>query len=123
MNNTKPNPPQDWHPADVVAALHKRGLSLRQLALTNGYNSRSLSQTLRAPMAQGEVIISGALGVTPQTLWPSRYDGQGQRLDRRSSQRCPACGYIHSKSAARSVNVNQMNTTGGHHEKSVRNAA
>ena len=123
MSNAKTKQPQDWHPADIVAALHKRHLSLRQLALTHGYNSRSLSQTLRAPMGPGELIISKALGVTPQAIWPSRYDNKGRRIDRRSTQRCPACGHIHSKAAAYSVNVNQLNTKGVRHEKGMRRTA
>ncbi|MGA7438616.1 MAG: helix-turn-helix transcriptional regulator [Luteibacter sp.] len=68
----------DWHRADVIAALRKKGWSLQQLALENGYNQRSsLSKALGSPSPKGEAIIAAALGVQPQIIWPSRYNSDG----------------------------------------------
>jgi len=70
--------PQDWHPADVKAALDKAGWSFRQLGLHYGYeNGNSLNDVLRKPWPKAERIVAAALGVKPQAIWPSRYDADG----------------------------------------------
>lgn len=70
---------QDWHPAEVVAALRLKGWSLRQLALLNGYASgSSLTNALRKPYPLAEALIAEALGITPQEIWPSRYGPDGK---------------------------------------------
>lgn len=69
---------QDWHPADVVAAVRKAGWSLQQLGEEHGYTHRSaLSLALRKPYPRAEGIIAGALGVEPRAIWPSRYNKDG----------------------------------------------
>ena len=45
--------PKNWHRADIVAALKKKGWSLRAL--------------------KGERIIAAAIGVKPEEIWPERY--------------------------------------------------
>jgi len=73
------SPAKDLHPADLVAALHRRKISLRQLALLNGYtNATSLNTALRRPYPQAEALIAEALGELPQAIWPTRYDGDGK---------------------------------------------
>lgn len=68
----------DWHPADVVAALRKKGWSLQQLAKEHGYAGRSaLSKALAEPYPKAEAIIAETLGVAPQTIWPTRYNPDG----------------------------------------------
>lgn len=68
----------DWHPADILAGLHKKGWSLQQLALDNGYKGRSaLSKALAEPYPKAEAIIAKELGVEPQEIWPSRYNADG----------------------------------------------
>lgn len=65
----------DWHPAEVVAALRVKGYSLRQLAILNGYgNPNSLTKALRTPYPLAEALIAEALGVKPESIWPSRYE-------------------------------------------------
>lgn len=69
---------EDWHRADVIAALRKKSWSLQQLALAHGYNQRSsLSKALGSPSPKGEKIIADALGLLPQDIWPSRYNTDG----------------------------------------------
>jgi Ner family transcriptional regulator len=64
----------DWHRADIVAALHKRGWSLRRLALQHGYKSPgALGNELDRPWPKGERLIAAAIGTAPETIWPSRY--------------------------------------------------
>lgn len=74
--------PQDWHPADVKAALEKLGCTLRQLSIEHGYAGGIVQKALTHAYPSCETIIADALGVTPQTIWPSRYnmDGTPKRL-------------------------------------------
>lgn len=65
--------PQDWHPADIVSALHKKGISLRQLSVDHGFAPNTLGNATKRPYPKAEAIIAKALGVKPETIWPSRY--------------------------------------------------
>ena len=71
--------PQDWHPADIVAALHKRHTSLQKLARTHSppYCNTALTLALRRPWPKAERIIAEAIGTAPQVIWPSRYHPDG----------------------------------------------
>jgi lambda repressor-like predicted transcriptional regulator len=72
-------PGQDWHPADVKAALEKAGWTFRGLARELGYSDHSaIARGLynRSPVA--EAIIAKALGKRSQEIWPSRYDQAGR---------------------------------------------
>ncbi|EAA2976611.1 transcriptional regulator [Salmonella enterica subsp. enterica serovar Tilene] len=64
---------KDWHPADIVAALHKRGTSLAKLSREAGLASSTLSNTLTRPWPKGEWLIAIALDVHPSEIWPGRY--------------------------------------------------
>ena len=68
QNNT-----QDWHRADIKAALEKAGWSLRSLGKEYGYSPGSLKLALRKPWPKAEAIIAAAIGVKPWEIWPSRY--------------------------------------------------
>ncbi|OON62315.1 transcriptional regulator [Massilia sp. KIM] len=63
----------DWHRADVVAALHKAGWSLRNLSRQSGLSDGTLKSALDRPYPKAERIIASALGVAPETIWPERY--------------------------------------------------
>lgn len=74
---------QDWHPADIIAALKKRGTSLAALSRASGLASSTLNNALSRSWPKGEKLIAEALNVPPQLIWPSRYyDEQGQFVDR-----------------------------------------
>lgn len=64
---------QDWHPADIIAALRKKGTSLAAVSRAAGLSSSTLANALTRPWAKGEMLISDALGVHAATIWPSRY--------------------------------------------------
>ncbi len=66
-------PVEDWHRADIVAALHKRGWSLRRLSQEAGLSAGALNNALDRPWPKAERIIAAAIGVTPETIWPERY--------------------------------------------------
>lgn len=79
---------EDWHPAEVVAALRMRGYSLRQLALLNGYgNANSMTPALRRPYPLAEAIIAEAIGVKPAVIWPTRYGPDGKPNRGRAGQK------------------------------------
>ena len=69
---------QDWHPADIVAAIWKRRSSLIRLSRLNGYADGSLRLALSRPWPKAEGIIAKFLNLTPQEIWPSRYDANGE---------------------------------------------
>ena len=62
---------EDMHPADVIAALHKRGTSLRKIAQENGYSH--IQRVLTSPWLAAEQLVAKALDTRPEALWPSRY--------------------------------------------------
>lgn len=63
----------DWHSADIIAALRKKGITLAKLSRQSGFSSSTLHNTLIRPWTKGEHIIANAIGVAPQIIWPSRY--------------------------------------------------
>lgn len=106
VDTTKKPAPQSWHPADIKAAIEKRGWSLRRLGTANGYAGKSLDKVLRHPWPKAERIVAEALGIPPQRIWPQRYhrdgspkSGRGERgLGRYKAKRSTAA-------AARNVDV------------------
>lgn len=65
---------RDWHRADIVAALKKRGKSVRKFSVEAGLSPNTLISTLQFKYPHGEKIIADALGLKPHEIWPSRYD-------------------------------------------------
>lgn len=79
MLHQKNNPQmQDWHRADIGAALRKKGTTLAALARENGYASNSLQNSLSRKWPKGDLIIAEAIGVSLCEIWPSRYNGLGE---------------------------------------------
>lgn len=70
--------PQGWHPADIVAALRKRGWSLRRLSVHHGYSPTVLARALRLPWPKGEALVAAALDLAPAEIWPDRYGADGR---------------------------------------------
>lgn len=97
----------DWHWSDVLARLHKAGWSLRQLAFENNYtDGNTLGEAKRRPFPKGERIIAQAIGLKPETIWPSRYNEHGEPNRRRGpAPRRPGAAPDHCNTPA-----NQRNT-------------
>lgn len=100
----------DWHPADIKAALEKRGWSLRRLSFAHRYAAQSLQAALRRPWPAAERIIAGAIGVQPQRIWPSRYrrdgtpkSGRGERGIGRYKRKGSTAGRISNVDAGGSA--------------------
>lgn len=67
----------DWHAADIVAAVRKSGTSLQRLARLNNLSDSTLRQALCKPYPKSERIIAEHLNLQPQAIWPSRYNEDG----------------------------------------------
>ncbi|HCL5250579.1 TPA: helix-turn-helix domain-containing protein [Salmonella enterica] len=63
----------DWHSADIIAALKKRGTSLSAVSRQSGLASSTLTNALNRRWPKGESLIAEALGIAPEQIWPSRY--------------------------------------------------
>lgn len=55
----------DWHPADIIAALRKKKSSLAAVSRQAGLGSSTLANALARPWPKGELIIAQALGIHP----------------------------------------------------------
>ena len=67
---------QDWHRADIVAALHKLWLTLSQLSRHHGLAARTLNNAFERRYPRAERLIAQALDMNPEDIWPSRYHGK-----------------------------------------------
>lgn len=63
----------DWHRADIIAALHKSGISLSELGRRHCLAANTLSNVFHRRWPKGETIIAAQLKVEPSVIWPSRY--------------------------------------------------
>lgn len=111
MNTPAPTP-IDWHPADIQAALRKRGWTLRRLSIANGYSPSSFTNCMRARYPFVQEVIAKVIGVKPWEIWPSRYDAQHRpiylrrpaRARARKNPRPESTGRVHEH------NINAPNT-------------
>ncbi|WP_199637028.1 helix-turn-helix transcriptional regulator [Serratia sp. PAMC26656] len=63
----------DWHPADIIASLRKKGTTLAAVSREAGLASSTLANTLVRRWPKGERLIAAALDKRPDEIWPSRY--------------------------------------------------
>lgn len=82
----KKQPSQDWHPADIKAALEKAGWTLRKLSQHHGYRPGSLAFALRKPWPRAQQLVAEAIGEDPRTIWPSRYEAGADTSDKHNSR-------------------------------------
>ena len=64
---------QDLHPADIIAALKKRGTSLTAASRNAGLASSSRTNALNRRWPKGERLIAETLDIAPEQIWPLRY--------------------------------------------------
>lgn len=69
--------PPDMNRHDIIAALHKRGMTLSRLSQAHGYSPGALRNALNRPWPKAEAIIARCLGIPPQAIWPTRYHADG----------------------------------------------
>ena len=63
----------DWHSADIIAVLRKKGTSLAAVSRNAGLSSSTLANALSRPWPKGELLIAQAIDIHPSEIWPSRY--------------------------------------------------
>lgn len=71
---------EGWHPADIKAAIHKRGMTLSKLAVDNGLTESCVRAALLRCQPAADAVISSFLGVPLHELWPDRWDAEGLRV-------------------------------------------
>ncbi|MGO4742841.1 helix-turn-helix domain-containing protein [Serratia quinivorans] len=69
----------DWHPADVIAALKKKGTTLAAVSREAGLASSTLGNALARHWPKGERLIGEALNLPPADIWPSRYPSPARK--------------------------------------------
>jgi Ner family transcriptional regulator len=77
LTDTKKPASQDWHKADIKAALEKRGYTLRRLSAERGWSESYLRGALWASTPKAQAILAEVIGVAPHHIWPSRYETDG----------------------------------------------
>ena len=79
MGKRNEEPRKNWHRIDIVAALHKAGVTMRELSVQAGLKPDSLKNALARPYPRGEKIIASALSLKPEDIWPERYSNQWKK--------------------------------------------
>ena len=78
--NQRPNPALDW--PGIVAELHRRGMTLTELARRSGLHSAVCRQVKDRTNYKGQKVIAEFLELKPEALWPDRYPkGKPRILD------------------------------------------
>ena len=63
----------DWDWEDVKAALRKKGTNLAILESKTGRAPKTLNRVKTKCWPEAQALIAKTLGLSPQTIWPSRY--------------------------------------------------
>jgi Ner family transcriptional regulator len=87
MNLNSERVRKPWHPADIIAAVRKRGTSLQRLSREHGFSVFTMNKAVRQCFPACHIIIAGVIGAPRQTIWPQFYDSEGSRLSARERRR------------------------------------
>ena len=68
------------HPADIKAAIEKKGKNMTQLSLAWGFGDSTLRNALRQPMPRVEPKLAKYLDIPLHVLFPDRYDHENIRI-------------------------------------------
>ena len=70
------------HPADIVACVKKRGLTLKEVEMAHGLSKGALSIATKRPFPAAERALSQCTGKPLYELFPDRYrdDGTGKSV-------------------------------------------
>lgn len=74
----KKQPKMDWR--GIVAELHRRGMTLTELATRNGLHAGACRRVGTVKHYPAQKVIADFLGCTPEDLWPDRYPKGGPRI-------------------------------------------
>lgn len=79
FSDVKKTAQSDWHRADILAELRKKGWSLRSLAVEGKVSYNTLKSALDKPYPKMERLIANAIGVAPEIIWAGR---NAERIER-----------------------------------------
>lgn len=68
-----------FHPADIAAALRKKGYTLRTVDRLHDLPLGACSTALNRPYKQAETAIADTLDLPAHIIWPQRYYASGRR--------------------------------------------
>lgn len=87
MNLNSERVRKPWHPADIIAAVRKRGTSLQRLSREHGFSAFTMNKAVRQCFPACHAIIAAVIGEPRQFIWPQYYDREGGRLSARERRR------------------------------------
>lgn len=64
---------RDWSSKAIIAALDRKGVSLRDLEEELGLKENSIRNVFYRKCERYEEAIGQKIGVNPDVIWPSRY--------------------------------------------------
>ncbi|HDL2196870.1 TPA: helix-turn-helix domain-containing protein, partial [Mannheimia haemolytica] len=79
LSDVKKTAQRDWHRADILAELRKKGWSLRTLADEGNVSYNTLKSVLDKPYPKMERLVANAIGVAPEVIWAGR---TAERIER-----------------------------------------
>lgn len=72
LSETK-NTATNWHRADIIAELKKRGWTLRSLADAGNVSYNTLKTVFDKSYPKMERLVANAIDVPPEVIWAARF--------------------------------------------------
>ncbi|ABR74753.1 DNA-binding protein [Actinobacillus succinogenes] len=63
----------NWHRADILAELKKRGWTLRSLAAEGNVSYSTLKTVFDKSYPKMERLVANAIGIAPEIIWAERF--------------------------------------------------
>lgn len=70
----------NWTKQAIIFALREKGITAAELARQNDLSRFTIYSGMERPAPKVQSLISEALGVPRQQIWPQFYDKQGNRI-------------------------------------------
>lgn len=72
LESTK-KPAVNWHKADILAELKKKGWTLRSLAAEGNVSYSTLKTVFDKSYPKMERLVANAIGISPEIIWAERF--------------------------------------------------
>ncbi len=69
---------EGWHREDIIAAVRKRGSTLKRLGREHGFALHTVNQCLTKRFPNAHEVVANFLGVSRGEVWPHWYDADGK---------------------------------------------
>lgn len=63
----------NWHKADILAELKKKGWTLRSLAAEGNVSYSTLKTVFDKSYPKMERLVANAIGIAPEIIWAERF--------------------------------------------------